>query len=309
MSARASDPLARLYDGWVAAMQAQPDMTLEGVRALFEHWGDVTSEPRGLDYLEVEAGGVDAMWLVPKGAAMDRVLLCAHGGGYGLGSMYSHRKMFGHFAKAVGCRALVVDYRRPPEAPFPAPVDDMTAAYAWLLEGAGIAARHVAFLGDSAGGALAISTLLRAREKGLPLPAASIPLAPYLDLEAKGESYDSNAGFDRLGSREATLQFVNVVLGEDGDRHDPLASPLYADLRGLPPLLIQVGGHDVLLDDARQFHGLALAAGVDCTLEETPGMQHVFHFLAGVAPEADAAIARAAAWVRPKLGLGVNAGA
>ena len=300
---RNPDPLAKLYAHWVRTMAENPGMSLEQIRALFEHWGDVTREPGGIDYTEVNAGGIEAMWAAPKSAASDRVLLCAHGGGYVLSSMYSHRKLYGHFAKAAGCRALIVNYRRAPENPHPGPVDDVLNAYRWLLTHEGIDARHTAFVGDSGGGALAITAMLRAREAGVPLPAASIPLAPYLDMEALGSTYDSNAGKDQLGSRHGTLQFVNLFLGEDGDRRDPLANPLYAQLEGLPPMLIQVGGDDVLLEDARQFHDKARAAGVDITLEVEPAMQHVFHFLAGELTQADRAIARAGSWVRPRLGL------
>jgi len=303
MSNLTSDPLADLYTSWKKTMVEQPNMPLEEVRALFEHWGDVTTEPRGLDYLEVDADGVNALWAVPKGCAPDRVLLCTHGGGYVTGSMYSHRKMFGHFAKAVGCRALIVDYKRAPEYIHPGPVDDVVIAYNWLLNSEKIAPNHVAFLGDSAGGGLAIATMLRARDKDLPLPAASIPLSPYLDMEVLGESFDTNADKDKLVCKEVTYEMVTVFLGENGNRKDPYANPLYGDLNGLPPMLIQVGGDEVLLDDSKRFYELAKAAGVAIRLEVIPGMQHVFHFLAGSEPEADSAIARAAAWVRPLLGL------
>jgi len=303
MSNLTSDPLADLYTSWKKTMVEQPNMPLEEVRALFEHWGDVTTEPRGLDYLEVDADGVSALWAVPKGCAPDRVLLCTHGGGYVTGSMYSHRKMFGHFAKAVGCRALIVDYKRAPEYIHPGPVDDVVIAYNWLLNNEKIAPNHIAFLGDSAGGGLAIAAMLRARDKGLPLPAASIPLSPYLDMEVLGESFDTNADKDKLVCKEVTYEMVKVFLGENGNRKDPYANPLYGDLNGLPPILIQVGGDEVLLDDSKRFYELAKAAGVAIRLEVIPGMQHVFHFLAGSEPEADSAIARAAAWVRPLLGL------
>jgi epsilon-lactone hydrolase len=294
--------LEDLYAGWVKTMGEQPNMPLEEIRELFEHWGDVTREPRGVDYLEVDAGGIEAMWAVPKGSTQNRVLLCLHGGGYVLSSMYSHRKLYGHFAKAVGCRALILNYRRAPEHPFPGPVGDVVVAYRWLLS-QGLEPERIAFLGDSAGGTLAISSLLLAREQGLPQPAAAMPLAPYIDVEALGASYDSNFGKDKLGSRAATLEFIKVYLGETGNRRAPLANPLFADLGGLPPMFIQVGGFDVLLDDSRQFFAKARAAGVNVTLEITPNMQHVFHFLAGAAPEADAAIARVAAWAKPLLGL------
>lgn len=298
-----TDPLALLYRGWQEALAARPDMPLDDVRRMFEHWGDVTAEPGGIDYVEDVVGGVPGLWALPKQRADDHVLLCMHGGGYVLGSMYSHRKLYGHFAKATGCRALIVDYRRAPENLHPGPVDDVVAAYAGLLGERGIDPAHIAFVGDSAGGALAITTMLRAREKGLPLPACSVPIAPYLDTEAKGASYDSNHGLDALGNREATIAFMGVFLGPDGDRHDPLANPLFADLRGLAPMLVQVGGHDVLLDDARAFCARAAEAGGDVALEIDPGMQHVYHFLAGNVPQADAAIARAAAWIRDRIGL------
>ena len=299
-----SDPLAALYAGWQKAIAERPDMSLEEVRGLFEHWGDVTGEPGGVDYIEDDVRGLEAMWALPKQRADDRVLLCMHGGGYVLGSMYSHRKLYGHFAKAAGCRALIVNYRRAPENLHPGPVDDMVSAYRWLIEDRKIDPAHIVFIGDSAGGALAITTMLRAREQGLPLPAASVPIAPYLDTEATGESYVTNNDLDALGNREATIQFMGVFLGPDGDRHDPLANPLFADLAGLSPMLIQVGGHDVLLDDSRMFVARARAAGVEVELEIAAGQQHVFHFLAGNAPEADAAIARAADWIRTRLSLG-----
>lgn len=134
-----------------------------------ESWGDLTAEPRGVDYLETEAGGLPAMWAVPKGASTDRVLMCIHGGGFVSGSIYTHRKMFGHLAKATGARALLVSYHLLPEGVFPGPADDVTNAYGWLLD-QGISAGRIAFAGDSVGGWLAITVQLRAREQGLPLP-------------------------------------------------------------------------------------------------------------------------------------------
>jgi epsilon-lactone hydrolase len=295
--------LADLYQGWAETMQARPDMPLAEIRDLFEHWGDVTGEPGGVDYIEDDAGGIACMWAHPKGGARDRVLLCMHGGGYALGSMYSHRKLYGHFAKAFGVSALIVNYRRAPEHLHPGPLDDVVSVYHWLLSHGKIAPEHIIFLGDSAGGALAISTMLRARERALPLPAAGISLAPYLDVEATGASYEINADKDKLGSREATLAFVGIFLGPDGNRKDPLANPLLADMKGLPPMLLQVGGDDVLLDDSKAFFAKAQASGIDVSLEIEPNMQHVYHFLAGASPEADAAVRRAAAWGRPKISL------
>jgi monoterpene epsilon-lactone hydrolase len=302
MPSKQADELTSLYKKWSAALAANPTMPLDELRLMFEHWGDVTAEPWGVDYIEDDAGGVPALWAVPKGCAEDRVLFCTHGGGYVTGSMFTHRKVYGHFAKAIGCRALIIHYRRAPEHPHPAQVDDAATAYGWLLR-QGIAPAHIALTGDSAGGALAVSTLLRARERRLPMPAATMPLSPWLDMEAKSATFDTNRDKDALVQREVIEAMAGMFLGEGGNRKDPLANPLLADLRGLPPMLIQVGGDETLLDDSRHLAEAARRADLEVKLEVEPQMQHVYHFLAGAAPEADAAIKRLAAWVRPKLGL------
>lgn len=302
MPSKQSEELKTLYRSWIAAFAANPEMQLDEMRRMFEHWGDVTAEPGGVDYIEVDAGGVPALWAVPKRCNESRVLLCSHGGGYVTGSMHTHRKVYGHFAKAIGCRALIVHYNRAPENVHPGPVDDMVKAYAWLLR-SDIRPEHIALTGDSAGGGLAVTTMLRARERGLPLPAASMPLSPWLDMQASGGTFTSNAEKDVLVSAPIIQQMASTFLGPNGNPKDPLANPLHADLAGLPPLYIQVGADETLLDDSRALANAARRAGVDVTLEEEPDMQHVYHFLAGNAPEADAAIARLARWVRPKLGL------
>jgi len=302
MASKQCEQLVSLYKGWIAALGANPNMPLDEMRVMFEHWGDVTAEPGGVDYIETDAGGVPALWAVPKNCAEDRVLLCSHGGGYVTDSMYTHRKVYGHFAKAVGCRALIVHYGRAPENPHPGPVDDMTKSYRWLLD-QGIAANHIALIGDSAGGGLAITTILRARERGLPLPSASIPLSPWLDMNGAGETFETNRERDVLVAREIVQGMATTFLGPTGDRSDPLANPLNADLRGLPPVYIQVGGFETLLSDSLALAEALRRAGVEVKIDVYPEMQHVFHVLAGVAPEADEAIRHAAAWVRPKLGL------
>ena len=303
MSGTSVEPLEALYRSWMSTVHNNPDMGLDAIRDMFEHWGDVTREPVGVDYVLERAGDLDAMWVRPKNARDDKVLLCAHGGGYVLGSMYTHRKVFGHFAAQIGCRALIVDYRRAPENPHPGPLDDMVSAYRWLLDSGEVGgAQDVLFLGDSAGGALALAMQLGARAQGLPLPAGSLALAPYLDMEALGDSYDRNGEVDAIGDREGNLQFITLFLG-DADPRDPLANLLHADLAGMTPILLQVGNRDVLEDDSVRFAALAKAAGVDVTLEVENGMPHVFHFLAGNNAAADAAIVRAATWARARLGL------
>ncbi|HXA25536.1 MAG TPA: alpha/beta hydrolase [Acetobacteraceae bacterium] len=302
MASKQSEQLITLYKGFVAALEANPEMPLDELRALLGHMGDVTGEPGGVDYIETEADGVPALWAAPKRCAEDRVLLCSHGGGYVVGSMFTHRKLYGHLAKAVGCRALIVHYGLAPENVHPGPVNDMAKAYRWLLAEK-IAPNHVALTGDSAGGGLAITTLLRARQLALPTPAASMPLSPWLDMDGAGATFESNKERDVLVAREMIQNMAATFLGEYGDRHDPLVNPLHGDLSGLPPVYIQVGGYETLLDDSRALAEALRRADVDVKLDVYPEMQHVFHFLAGIAPEADTAIGELAEWVRPKLGL------
>lgn len=281
---------------------ALPDHERPDAETLDDEWSTLTAEPRGLDYLETDAAGVPAMWAVPSGAAADRVLLCMHGGGFVGGSKYSHRKMFGHLAKAAGVRALLFDYRLLPAHTHPAQVEDATAVYRWLLD-QGIRSDHVAFAGDSAGGGLAVMTQLRARDLGLPLPAATLLCSPWVDMEASGTSYESNQDRDGYFSRALVLQLAGLFLGEGGDPRDRLANPLHADLSGLGPVYAQAGGDEVLLDDARRLVEHARGAGVEAKLDVFPGMQHTFQMAAGRAPEADDAIARMADWARPRLGM------
>jgi epsilon-lactone hydrolase len=298
MPSKQSEAVRRRWEAARLAM-AQP----EGGGPDDESWGDLTAEPRGVDYLETDAGDRPAMWAAPKHASSDRVLLCIHGGGFVSGSIYTHRKMFGHLAKAAGARALLVGYRLLPEGGgYPVPVDEVAAVYRWLLD-RGIAARHVAFAGDSVGGWLSIAVQLRARDRGLPLPAAAMLLSPVADMEAGGESYAANKESDPFFQRELVRAIARNFLGEAVDPRDPLVNLLRADLTGLAPVYIQVGGDETLLDDARRLDSRAREAGVDARLDIFPGMLHTFQMAAGRAPEADDAIARMAGWVRPRLGL------
>src|ERR1700722_5367090 len=297
MPSKQSEAVRRHWEsGWLV-------MTQPGYEAPDnESWGDLTAEPRAVDYLETEAGGQPAMWAVPKGASTDRVLMCMHGGGFMGGSIYTHRKMFGHLAKAAGVRALIVSYHLLPEGTYPVPADDVTNAYRWLLD-QGISADRIAFAGDSVGGWLAVTVQLRAREQGLPLPAAALLMSPCVDMEVTGESYETNRDSDPFFKPEVVRQIVGNFLGEGTDPRDPLITPLYADLGGLGPVYIQAGEDETLVDDARLLDEHARKACVDVRLDVFPGMLHTFQMAAGRAPEADDAIRRMADWVRPKLGL------
>ena len=297
MPSKQSEAVRRHWEsGWLA-------MTQPGYEAPDnESWGDLTAEPRAVDYLETEAGGLPAMWAVPKGASTDRVLMCMHGGGFMGGSIYTHRKMFGHLAKATGARALLVSYHLLPEGTYPVPADDVTNAYRWLLD-QGISADRIAFAGDSVGGWLAVTVQLRAREQGLPLPAAALLMSPCVDMEVTGESYETNRDSDPFFKPEVVRQIVGNFLGEGTDPRDPRVNPLYADLDGLGPVYIQAGGDETLVDDARLLDEHARKAGVEVRLDVFPGMLHTFQMAAGRAPEADNAIRALADWVRPRLGL------
>ncbi len=303
MASKESNAIKELYDSWTARMEANPDMQLDELREMLEHWGDLTPEPGGIDYIEEECSGIPCIWAVPKNAHVDRVLICCHGGGYVSGSIYSHRKLYAHLAKAIGCRALIFDYRLAPEFTHPAQVEDAVRVYEWLIM-QGIKPEHIATTGDSAGGALCTSMLISIRDRDLPLPAAAMPMSPYYDLEFIGNSMDSNEGIDRMTSRRVVIPMAKLFLGGESAR-DPLANPLHADIRGLPPFYIQVGGDETLLDDALRFEKKAELAGIEIRVDVYPEMQHVFQFMAGAAEEADRAITQMAEWARWKLDLPV----
>ena len=289
------DTVRDLYLSWTAAR-------IKGEPRDPEAWGDLTAEPRLVDYVEIEVAGLPAMWAIPHGCAKDRVILGMHGGGYLGGSIYTHRKMFAHIAKAAGVSALLFDYPLAPTHTHPAQVDHATRVYRWLLEEEGIDAAHVAFTGDSSGGGMTLTTQLRAREQGLALPAAALPLSPWVDAEQSGDSYNSNWATETFFYKEAVDGFAAMFLGASGDSRDPLASPLYGDLSGLAPMYIQVGGHEALLDDSRALTARARAAGLEVRLDVFDEQQHTFQMAAGRSEVADEAIAKLAEWVRPRLG-------
>ena len=244
--------------------------------------------PAGVTCTPVEAGGVSAEWSVADGADQDKVILYVHGGGYVMGSAGSHRDMTGRLSQAAGARVLSLNYRLAPEHPFPAPVDDSVAAYRWLL-GQGIQASNIAIAGDSAGGGLALAALIAIRDAGEPVPAAGIGISPWVDMEGTGESMTTRAAVDPVVQKEGLLGMAKLYLG-DADSKNPLAAPLHANLAGLPPLLIQVGDSETLLDDATRITERARKADVDVTLKIWDEMPHVWHLFAPILPEGQQAI-------------------
>lgn len=272
--------------------------TLAEARAGLETLAASSPLPEGTRTTPVRAGGVPCAWI--EGAADPRgVLLYLHGGGYCLGSINTHRALVARLARAGALRALAVDYRLAPEHPFPAAVEDAVAVYRWLLAG-DTKPSEIVVAGDSAGGGLTVATLLALRDSGQPLPAAGICLSPWVDLEGLGESMTTRAASDPMVDREGLLLLAAAYLG-GADARSPLAAPLYADLRGLPPLLIHVGTAECLLDDATRLHERARAHGVEADIEVWDDMIHVWHAFAPLLPEAEAAIARVGAWTRRRL--------
>ncbi|MEU6278249.1 alpha/beta hydrolase [Streptomyces populi] len=247
-------------------------------------------------------GGRPALELEPANASGRGRLLYLHGGGYVIGSPDTHAGLVGELARRAGLRALSVDYRLAPEHPFPAAVDDGLTAYRELLA-AGTDPRDLVVAGDSAGGGLGIATLLAAREAGLPQPAALVVFSPWVDLTLGGASIRSKADADPIFVEADVRAYVDLYVGA-GDRAHPLASPVFGDLTGLPPLLVQVGANEVLLDDAIRLAGRAGADDVEVTLEVGPGLPHVFQHHYGRLDEADAALDRAARFLTGHLDAG-----
>lgn len=238
----------------------------------------------------VDAGGVPGEWISTPEAIGEKVLYYLHGGGYVMCSVNTHREMISRLARAAGARALAINYRLAPENPFPAAVADATAAYRWLLS-TGVDPARVVIAGDSAGGGLTVATLLALRDADEPLPAAGICISPWVDMEGLGESMNTKAGVDPTVARDGIVDMGKVYLG-GADLRTPLAAPIYADLRGLPPLLIQVGTAEVLLDDSTRLAERAKSAGVDVILETWEDMIHVWHSFAAILPEGQQAIDR-----------------
>lgn len=246
---------------------------------------------------QVELASRSGEWIAPKEGRHRALLYYLHGGGYAICSVDTHRHLIARLALAAPARALAINYRRAPQHRFPAAVEDAVAGYRWLLARCESPATIV-LVGDSAGGGLALATLLALREAGDPLPAAAVLISPWVDLARDDDSVTENAHLDYLGGAHGFIRHMaDLYLGEQ-DPRDPLASPIYGDLRGLPPLLIQVGGIEMLHDQAERLAARARDAGVPTELDVWPEMVHVWHAFGRLFPQAHAAIARIAAFVQ-----------
>jgi phosphinothricin tripeptide acetyl hydrolase len=278
----------------------QTSLTLAQLRAQYERAQHAFPLGPEVALEIVDRPSVRGEWLRPVGAE-DEVILYLHGGGYVIGSPRSHRHLAAAIATAGRMRAFVLDYRLAPEHPFPAALDDAVAAYRWLIDAQGVEPRRIVIAGDSAGGGLVATTLVALRDTGLPLPAAGVSLSPWTDLSCSLPSCDpQRPSYDPLIDHAVLRAMARAYLGRRSLR-TPASSPLFADLRGLPPLLIQVATDEALVDDARQLAIAASQAGVHTTLEVWPRMVHVWHWYAPILDEGQRAIERIAQFARDAL--------
>lgn len=281
----------------LAKLPPSDSLTIAQRRAQYERAEKFFPTPADVK-VEHVAAARPAEWLAPPGARADAAILYLHGGGYVIGSPRSHRHLAAAIGAAAQARVLLPDYRLAPEDPFPAAVDDAVGAYRWLLSQS-IAPARIVVAGDSAGGGLTVATLLALRDAGVPLPAAGVCISPWVDLTCGGASYITRADADPIVLRKSVSEMAVAYLA-GRDATTPLASPIGADLGGLPPLLIHVGDDEVLLDDAVQLAERARKAGVDATLEVWPEMIHVWHWFFPMLEEGQKAIDGIGAFVRMK---------
>jgi acetyl esterase/lipase len=308
MASKQLNRMAELYAS-IKERLSKPDLDLATTRDVAENLHLAGSEPEAVTYAEVDAGGVPALWCIPVGCDKDRVLLHSHAGGTVVTSMHTDRKAVGHIAKAVGVRALVLNYRRSPEHKFPAQIDDVEKAYHWLIA-QGIRPENIGSIGHSIGGNLAVSLAVTLRDKGAPLPAGILSVSPWYDMEMKTQTLERNAETDALLTRRLLELFRESWIGGTGvARNDPRVNMLHADLSGLPPIMVYYGAYELLVGEAIEFAKRAKDAGVDVSLHALPEGQHNFIFGAGRVPEVDQAIEEIARWLRSKLGLAASASA
>jgi epsilon-lactone hydrolase len=290
------------FFGALSARSANPNFDLETIRDVIETMHVATTEPEGVSYAEVDAGGVQALWCIPADSDPDRVLLHNHLGGTVVASMHSDRKAAAHIAKAAGARSLVLNFRRSPEHKFPAQIEDVRNAYNWLLQ-QGYRPENIASVGHSVGGNFAVGLAIALRDEGAALPGAIVSISPWVDLTLTNETYTSNADRDRLLSLPLAEFFRSSWLDGTGvSPEDPRVSLLFADLSGLPPIAVFWGTDELLAGEDAEFARRAEAAGNDVLVRAVDEGQHSFIIGAGWVPEVDEAIAEIGNWLKSKLG-------
>lgn len=278
-----------------------PDSDINALRASWEELAARSRLAANTRVRHATIAGIECDWLIPPDCDDAPVLYYLHGGAYVTGSSKTHRAMVSHIARRSGMRALLPNYRLAPENRFPAGLNDCVAVYRALLE-SGVDASRIAIAGDSAGGGMTMATLITLRDAGDPLPGAAVLLSPWLDLTASGDSHSSRNDDDPWFNAEDMPE--SVALYCDAEQvSDPLVSPLFADVAGLPPVMIQVGDHEILLSDATRMADRLSAVGGDVTLEVWPGMWHVFQYFIGKMPESKRAIRRIGRYLRDRFAI------
>lgn len=290
-----TDALYDLYAEWSDLMAENPTMSVRVLRSLFDEWHQPTVEPEGVTYREDTVGGVPGIWCLPNGADASQVMMFTHGGGFAVGSASSHRKLAAHVAKTLGVVSFVLDYRRAPEHPHPAQVEDGVSVFDALVA-SGIEPKNITTIGDSAGGNLAIAIPLALRDQGKAMPGQVIAFSPWLDMENKGKTLETNNDTDALITPALLEGMIAGVLGDQVDPTTPLANPLYADFTGYPRLYMNAGSVESLVDNAQRLEEIAKSCGVDVTLNVAEGQQHVFPFLAGRSEVVDQELNRIKDW-------------
>lgn len=254
--------------------------------------------PEGIEVQRMDAAGMVAEWLIPAGADREKVVLYVHGGGYVSGSCSDHRSVVAKLARYSGISHLLYEYRLAPEHPFPAALEDSVAVYRWLLD-SGFRPENIVMAGESAGGGLCLATLLALKERNLPMPVAGVAISPWTDLTCSGESYRTKNKVSPAPLNSWTV-FSRHYAGSH-DPSDPLISPLFGDLKGLPPLFINSAVDDELFDDGEQFSLRAKEAGVDVQFRPGEGMIHCYPLLAPMFPEAEVAMLEIAGFIKRQL--------
>ena len=291
------------YNAAVAALKQQmqqsaagPPPDLAATRAGFEQGYSSMPVPDGVSFEPVDAGGVPAEWATPPEVEGSRTIVYLHGGGYVVGSLNTHRHVVSRLALGAKARVLNVDYRLAPENPYPAALDDAMAAWQWHLANGGDAAR-TAISGDSAGGGLAIALCMKLRDGGMALPACAAPISPWTDLTFSGDSMTERADRDPMLAGADALSGMVMAYAAGEDAANPYISPVFGAFENLPPMMIQVGTEEVLYDDSTRVAKAIENANGAVEFRPWPDMMHVWHLLAGVAPEAEEGIAELAAYI------------
>lgn len=262
---------------------------VENSRKSIEELSNLVKVAKNVKIEHIKVDNVPAAWISTPESKNQYVILYLHGGGYMEGSIKTHQELVSRISRVSKARALILDFRLAPENIFPAALEDAITGYHWLIKNEKINPKNIIIAGDSSGGGLAIATLLKLRDSGSPLPAAAVCISPWTDLVVTGESIKRNAKKDLMLSYYDLYFYAFLYLGDE-DPKNPLVSPLYADLKGLPPILIQVGDAEVLLDDSIRFADRARKAGIDVTLDIWKDMIHVFQSGASLIPEGQEAV-------------------